>query len=164
MLLSLNELTDVKNHVARQLPDGTAAAGPEKSKLFPLRLTFASIHSSSFRMEVFLDYETYNFKRTFPFMMCVCGERWNRDGETQLSWWRWRKCVLEFEDGVGKENVCPWIDFCDAWIWVYLRKGNPTLLGPTQTPTIILGIFIFKPEGGSLDWTRKYIMLLWFHI
>lgn len=72
--------------------------------------------------------------------------------------------MLEFEDGVGKENVCPWIDFCDAWIWVYLRKGNPTLLGPTQTPTIILGIFIFKPEGGSLDWTRKYIMLLWFHI
>lgn len=82
MLLSLNELTDVKNHVARQLPDGTAAAGPEKSKLFPLRLTFASIHSSSFRMEVFLDYETYNFKRTFPFMIklsvCVWGKMEHR--------------------------------------------------------------------------------------
>ena len=55
-----------KNHVARQLPDGTAAAGPEKSTLFPPRLTFVSTHSSSFWMEVFLDYETYNTQKNLP--------------------------------------------------------------------------------------------------
>ena len=157
VLLSLNELTDVSNHVARHLPDGAAAAGPEKSKLFPPRLTFASVHSSSFRREVFLDYETYNFKEPshlWSNFQCVWGERWNIDGETQLSWWRWRKCVLELQDGAGKENVCLWIDFCDAGIWVYLRKGNPTLLGPTQTPNHYSGNLYFQTRGNFSGFTR----------
>lgn len=150
VLLSLNELTDVKDHVARQLPDGTAAAGPEKSKLFPPRLTFVSTHSSSFRMEVFLDYETYNTQKNLPIYdqtFRVCGERWNVNGETQLSRWRWRKCVLELQDGAGEESVCPWIDLCDAGIWVYLRKGNPTLLGLTQTHDHYSGNLYFQTRG-----------------
>lgn len=168
MLLSLNELTDVKNHVARQLPDGAAAAGPEKSTLFPPRLTFVSTHSSSFRMEVFLDYETHNTQKNLPIYdqtYRVGGERWNVDGETQLSRWRWRKCVLELQDGAGKESVSPWIDLCDAGIWVYLRKGNPTLLGPTQTHDHYSGNLYFQTRGwvSRLD-QRVYFALMVSHL
>lgn len=85
----------------------------------------------------------------------MCGEGWNIDGETQLSWWRWRKCVLELQDGAGKENLCPWIDFCDAGIWVYLRKGNPTLLGPTQIPNHYSGNLYFQTRGRVSRWDQK---------
>lgn len=105
-------------------------------------------------------------KRTFLFMTKLTGwvgKRWNVDGETQLSVEVEKVCVGA--SGWSRKGECsPWIDLCDAGIWVYLRKGNPTLLGPTQTHDHYSGIFIFKPEGGSLDWTREYILLLWFHI
>lgn len=73
--------------------------------------------------------------------------------------------MLELQDGAGKESVSPWIDLCDAGIWVYLEESNPTSFGPTQTHDHYSGNLYFQTRGwvSRLD-QRVYFALMVSHL